>query len=845
MFTQVAYVVVEGINTHIIIEDMLDRNRAHEGYIVAVELYPEEDWVPVTRSEPDDDDGNDESTGPATTTPSSVTDLQRDMTKLQVEHSDGSGGGVLSARVEGLWRPRSDLLHGFECAAPPEDPPPTLTASATHPLDQIAMTGRKLPKGKVVAILQRCSHTHIVGALTTRLPTREGEPLAETESFVTFHPADGRFPYMIIPRVSLPDAFVQRPHEMGGHIYIADLSPDWPPSSKLPFGTNVRSVGEAGSIQAETEALLIEHGLNHGLFADDAIEPLRHLLGMAGLESTSGAAAAQGWTIPPQEVARRRDLRDHRIFSIDPSGARDLDDALHITRVPPGEDGASEETFEVGVHIADVSYFVTPDTPLDREAGRRATSVYLVQKVIPMLPPILCEQLCSLNPNVDRLAFSVLFRMTSGWDLAPGYKPWFGRTIIRSCAKLDYATAQRMVDGDIPCHPAACGNEDRDIDALSDDVWNFSRRPLKGGANGASCHRAWEIARDVCLMNSIAKNRRVHRLAYGALVLNRPKLTFRLDECGNPYDTSCYIIRESNQLIEEYMLLANYLVAEKLLETVGPLSLLRCHPCPNLRGLATLGEVVEHMGFALDTTSAHSLQVSLQNITEQADSLTIRVMTSLIMMPMDRAQYFAVGATEPEQWRHYALAIPYYTHFTSPIRRYADVVVHRLLEEGLALEAAVGGAKGVESHRRLQTLQAIALHCNEQKNAAKAAQERSDSVYLAIYLKDKNVFADAVVIGIGEKSFTVLVMDYSFDCRLFVDNMHNVESTYDAKTRSLSLTHNPHASNSQQSPHNFLQITNTLMSKVRVKLSANMKPPISVRVDFVGAIVDSDVSMEH
>lgn len=837
-----AYVVVEGIDVNIIVDDMQDRNRAQQGFTVAVELYPESEWIPYSH-QPDKD--KDEDDKKIATTPAASTDAELDIRSMHITNRVDNN----PQQLQGLWRPRDDLLQSFHSSNKPDQI--ALTASSVHPLDQISTNSKKQPRGKVVAIMQTCDHKHVVGALSTRATLRPNEPLPETESFVTFHPSDGRIPYMIVPRVQLPDAFIANPHELISHIFVADLVTDWPITSNLPFGENVRSVGEVGSIQAETEALLIENGLNHGIFTDDVIEPLRQLLGISTLDITSGAAAAGNWKIPAAEIAKRRDLRAYRIFTIDPSGARDLDDALHITPIPPDpEELTGEVTYEVGVHIADVSHFVVPDTPLDAEARNRATSIYLVQKVIPMLPPILCEQLCSLNPNVDRLAFSVIFRMTQDGNLVAGHKPWFGRTVIRSCAKLDYITAQRMVDGEIPNKPSASiSNCDADIDTLSDDVWNFSRRPSKAveGEDNRYVQNAWEIAQDVCVMHRVAMSRRSRRLENGALVLNRPKLTFRLDENGNPSSTSCYIIRESNQLIEEYMLLANYLVAEKLLETVGAISFLRCHPPPDMKGLGTLVDLSRHIGYDLDTTSALTLQESLKHISETADSTTIRVITSLIMLPMNRAEYFAVGETEPSKWRHYALSIPYYTHFTSPIRRYADVMVHRLLEEGLRIEAsgpttplnitsAGGDSSLVFDHARYETIQEIASHCNTQKNAAKAAQERSDAVYLSIFLVNNPIITEGIVSGIGEKSFTVLVLDYSFESRIFIDKMHNVDSTFDEKEKTLVLRHRPHNAESKGCFHEFSELTISLMSRVQVRLTADMKPPISTKVDLVNGM---------
>jgi DIS3-like exonuclease 2 len=313
------------------------------------------------------------------------------------------------------------------------------------------------------------------------------------------------------------------------------------------------------------------------------------------------------------------------------------------------------------VHIADVSYFLREGTPLDEEAQRRATSIYLVQKVIPMLPSILCEQLCSLNPNVDRLAFSCIWRMQADGTLCKE-EPWFGRTVIRSCAKLDYPTAQRMIDGLIPSRPADDpADPDAFLKTISEEIWESKRHPIG--------HAAWACARDVCLMHSVAMNRRESRLSNGALVLNTSKLAFKLDEHGNPVTTTTYTIRDSNKLVEEYMLLANYLVAQEMIVRNGLSAFLRNHPPPKANGLFELQLLAEHIGMPIDITSAQTLQDSLKAITDTSDPLLSKAVTALLMHPMNLAKYFIADTCSSEEWRHYALSIPYYTHFTSPIRR--------------------------------------------------------------------------------------------------------------------------------------------------------------------------------
>lgn len=317
---------------------------------------------------------------------------------------------------------------------------------------------------------------------------------------------------------------------------------------------------------------------------------------------------------------------------------------MHVKRL-------GDDIVEVGVHIADVSFFVRPSTALDEEARRRATTVYLVQKVIPMLPPLLSEQLCSLNPNVDRLAYSVIWKMRLDGTLV-AEPAWFGRTIIRSCAKLDYDTAQRMIEGEI--------TPDMSETQISEDMWQTNRRPVG--------HSWRDVVSDVLLMHTIAKARRKTRLESGALVLNRVKTVFKLDIDGNPTLAQPYPIKDSNKLIEEYMLLANYLVAEEMIVKLGKPAFLRQHPPPSSKGLEELKVLAEAANLPIDTTTASTLQASLNRIAREADPLVIQAVTALLAKPMNTALYFVAGSKPSTEWRHYALAIPYYTHFTSPIR---------------------------------------------------------------------------------------------------------------------------------------------------------------------------------
>lgn len=406
---------------------------------------------------------------------------------------------------------------------------------------------------------------------------------------------------------------------------------NWPPC------TRVKVLGEACILEDEIQALLTEYDVNHGEFSGAVLKNVNDAV-------QSGVFQDQdtlGWKPTPEMYKGRRDYRTTRIFTIDPTTAKDLDDALHITRLDDG-------TLEVGVHIADVSFFVKPETPVDKEAQLRATTVYLVDRTIPMLPRPLCEVACSLNENVERLAFSCVWRMNMDGTMVRSNNHdfvWYGRTVIKSCARLDYATAQNIIEGKV-----AFGEAEEDI---PESLWPKSRRPV-----GFSID---EVAADVRLMHRVAVARRRLRFQNGAIALNGIKLTFQLDSDGRtPLLTAPYPIRDSNRLVEEMMLLANFLVAQRLITHAGDRALLRNHGDPQMEKLDDLAVLVKAtLGFDLDCTTSQSLHSSLVRIgRECSDPLILQCITQLVMSPMVPADYIAAGQSEREEWRHFALNIP-------------------------------------------------------------------------------------------------------------------------------------------------------------------------------------------
>ncbi|CAM9097036.1 unnamed protein product [Ectocarpus fasciculatus] len=697
-------------------------------------------------------------------------------------------GTEVAPPVDGLWRPSPKVAGGAQGGSRSDN----LCEAGV-----LAAQGNLQPRGKVVFIMESAHREDHMGSLVWSSPLKADGKLSDKDSYVMFHPTDRRVPHMLIARGELPSLFVDNPGAYANSIFMACIKGTWSATSKLPWGHNVRFVGEAGAIHAETQALLCQNGVNHGDFPRTVLRGLEAFLPPKNAEHGIDAGAdirGSRWKIPNEEIRKRRDLRATRIFTIDPTGARDLDDALSVTPLADG-------TFEIGVHIADVTYFVRPNSDLDREARRRATTVYLVQQAIPMLPPLLCEELCSLNPQVDRLTYSCIWRMHVDGTLVD--KPaWFGRTVIRSCCKLDYQTAQHMIEGTILPDSAS---------STSPELWDPNRRPTE--------FTCGEVCQDVLLMNSLAKRRRAKRFESGALSLNTPKLTFKLDDNGNPADFGSYPIRDSNKLVEEFMLLANFLVAQQMVEGADDRAFLRMHPPPIAPGLQALKETLAGRGIEIDITSSGSIQASLLRLRTQCNDEEIaQVCTMMATIPMQNAEYVAAGAAD--SWRHYALNIPVYTHFTSPIRRYADVMVHRILT------ATLDGT--VENTYEVDAIEKTAQHCNDKRLAAKAAQERSDEVYLAVHVASNPLEEEAVVTSVGEQSFTVNIPRLGVTSRLYLDKIPDIAATYDELEGTIHLT------SSSTVTHQWADATIKIFAKVRVLCTVAEKTgPIEILLEFL------------
>ena len=565
-------------------------------------------------------------------------------------------------------------------------------------------------RGRVVRIMEKKHGRKAAGILKPYQHNAYG--------FAQFSPQDSRIPRIMISLSDCPEDFLSRPQDFQNVLFIAEIA-NWKATCAMASGKLVKQLGDIGEIEPETEGFLAEYNIDDGPFPEEALGCLPKDL---------------PWTIPREELAKRKDLRSECIFTIDPSTARDLDDALSMKLK---EDG----NFEVGVHIADVSYFIDEGDALDDVASRRATSVYLVQRVVPMLPRLLCEHLCSLNPGNDKLTYSVM------WTITPDGKildQWFGRTVIRSCTKLSYQHAQQMI--------------------ATDDILDWTQFPDIDGP-----HSMADVHKCVRHLFELSVLLRKKRFDSGALSLNQPKLTFTLDsETGRPNGFGSYIAADSNRLVEEFMLLANMAVAHRLYRSLPEHAILRRHPSPHPKMIEDLLTLCKRCGVGIDAATSQDLHNSLERLKEfdnsEKEALYFAVI-SLCSKPMQLAKYFCAGALEDGKlYHHYALNVPLYTHFTSPIRRYPDIMVHRMLSVAL----------GEDDHvlKSVQQLQKLAEECNDKKASAKKVQELSSELYFTSYIRQLGELREqAVIIGMLDSALDVLLLHSGIVKRVYCNSL--------------------------------------------------------------------------
>lgn len=448
---------------------------------------------------------------------------------------------------------------------------------------------------------------------------------------------------------------------------------DWPERARNPYGEVVDILGVAGENNTEINAIMAEYGL-----------PYKYP------ENVEKAANKIPEEIPQEEIRNREDFRDATTFTIDPKDAKDFDDALSIRRLGNG-------TWEIGVHIADVTYYVKPNTVIEKEAEKRATSVYLVDRVVPMLPERLCNFICSLRPDEDKLAFSCIFEMN---DKAEVLRSRIARTVIRSNRRYAYEDAQAIIE---------TGEGD------------YKEEILK--------------------LNDLAQQLRANRFAGGSIDFDRHEVKFEIDETGRPLGVYFKVSKEANKLIEEFMLLANRTVAETIGKIKGrkPKAFVyRVHEQPDPDKLNTLSEFITRFGYKLKTTGKNTelskgINTLLRQVKNKPEENLIETIT---LRSMAKAVYTT------ENVGHYGLAFDYYTHFTSPIRRYPDMMVHRLLEKYL-----FQNGKSVN----LEKLEEECKHSSEMEQLAANAERASIKYKQVEYMSERlGQEYDGVISGVTE-----------------------------------------------------------------------------------------------
>ncbi|KAJ3865942.1 hypothetical protein EV359DRAFT_72131 [Lentinula novae-zelandiae] len=529
------------------------------------------------------------------------------------------------------------------------------------------------PTGRIVGIIKRNWRAYVCHIDSTSLTSTLTTSLSTQTVFAT--PVS-----RLLPRIRLRTR--QAPTLLNQKILVT--IDRWDSTSRYPEGHFVRALGQVESKEAEQESLLLEFEVPYRPFGKAILDCL--------------PPEGEQWVVPPkgefdlQNIWRDRDdLRDVIVCSIDPPGCQDIDDALHAKLLPNGN-------IEAGVHIADVSHFVLPDNPMDSEAAARGTTVYLVDNRIDMLPSLLGTNLCSLRPFVERLAFSSIWELTADAEIV---SVRFTKSVTKSKAAFTYEEAQIR----------------KDDPNLHDELTNSIR-----------------------LLNSLAIKLKAKRMAAGALNLASPEVKIHLDsaESSDPIDVEQKELREINSLVEEFMLLANISVARKIEESFPQTAVLRRHLPPPKTNFEKLQDILRKTkGFSLDVSSSGALAASLDECVdarEPAFNTLVRIMATRCMLS---AEYFSSGSVAKDTFGHYGLASEIYTHFTSPIRRYADVLVHR------QLSAAIGSTPLHATLHSKSHVERVLDVVNRRHRMAQMAGRASVEFYVGLALKARGEQARA------------------------------------------------------------------------------------------------------
>ncbi len=534
-----------------------------------------------------------------------------------------------------------------------------------------------------------------------------------------------------IPKDKLNDA-------KDGEVVLVEIT-DWPQKADSPFGKVKQILGKPGEHNTEIHAILSEYGLPIEFPVDIEI-----------------AARQLNTEITPEEIANRKDFRNILTFTIDPKDAKDFDDALSFQVLENGN-------YEVGIHIADVSHYVIENSVLDDEAYERATSVYLVDRVVPMLPEVLSNFACSLRPNEEKYTFSAVFELNNKAEII---NQWFGRTVIFSDQRFAYEEAQYIIEHKnniIPAEISLTGNE-----YLVDK----------------------KIVEATLKLNELAKILRQNRMKNGAISFDKVEVKFTLNEIAEPTGVYFKVAKDANHLIEEFMLLANRKVAE-FIGKQKKTFVYRIHDEPNEDKLLGMQGVISKFGYSLNLKSKKDISKSLNNLLKNVQGKKEQnLIDTLAIRSMSKAEY------STQNIGHYGLAFDYYSHFTSPIRRYPDVMVHRLLQYYL------DGGKSADA----EPLENKCKHTSAMEGLA-AQAERDSIKYMQVkYMQNhKNQEFLGVISGVTEWGIYVEILENKCEGMCRIREIRDDYYTFDEKQYALV----------GEIEHNILQLGDEVYVKVK------------------------------
>ena len=557
----------------------------------------------------------------------------------------------------------------------------------------------KKPEGEVIEIIERAK-SEFVGVID----------IQKNFAFVTTANAK-MYTDIFIPKDKIGDA-------QQGDVVIAKIE-DWPKKADSPFGAIIKVLGKPGEHDTEIHAILAEDGLPY----DFPIE-------------VEVYAQKIDTSIQESEIKKRRDMRDTLTFTIDPKDAKDFDDALSFKKLDNGN-------YEIGIHIADVSYYLEEGTILDDEAYNRATSVYLVDRVVPMLPEVLSNFACSLRPNEEKYTFSAIFEIN---EKAQVMNQWFGRTVIFSDQRFAYEEAQYIIE-----------TKDNTI-------------PEATSITGKSYIVKDEIVAATLKLDELAKILRRNRMNEGAISFDKVEVKFNLNEAGEPEGVYFKISKDANHLIEEFMLLANRKVAE-FIGKQKKTFVYRIHDEPNEDKLINLQTIISKFGYSINFKSKADISKSLNSLlSDVVGKKEQNLVDTLTIRSMSKAKY------STDNIGHYGLAFDYYSHFTSPIRRYPDVMVHRLLQYYL------DGGKSVDA----EVYEEKCKHTSNMEGLATNAERDSIKYMQVKYMQDhKDQEFLGVISGVTEWGIYVEIVENKCEGMCRIREIKDDYYTFDDKQYAL------------------------------------------------------------